>query len=113
MEVGSLSRRLMLAVAAIRILSITDKLSLSPSSFTRTAIGLPCGSLSCFAGTIRAYHVPLDAPDGLGLALSAGGTSSAANEYPTFALVHVPFWVKPVSMFGSFTITTAETIHIC
>lgn len=43
---------------------LTEGLSLFPSSCTRRS---PCGSLS-FAGEVRAYHVPLEYPHGLGLA---------------------------------------------
>ena len=47
MEVGSFARRVMWVVTATRILPITDRHSLFPSSFTRTPIGLPCGWRSC------------------------------------------------------------------
>ena len=43
------------------------------------------------SGVIRVYHVPLDDLDGLGLVLPANGATSAANEYPTLALVRFPF----------------------
>src|SRR5262245_8534667 len=39
----------------------TGRPSLPPSSFTRSPIGLPCGSLS-LAGELRAYHVALLKP---------------------------------------------------
>ena len=42
--------------AHIPICSITEQPLLFPSSFTRSSIGLPCGSLSPL-GELRAYHV--------------------------------------------------------
>ncbi|WP_207681262.1 hypothetical protein [Desulfonema magnum] len=39
-----------------RIRTVTARHSLSPTSFTRIPVGLPCGSLSP-KGEIRAYHV--------------------------------------------------------
>ena len=50
---------------------ITKQPSLAPSSFTRSAIGLPCGSLSR-VGALRAYHVPSVYPRGLGLISTPG-----------------------------------------
>ena len=41
---------------ATPIRPITGRLSLVPSSFTRSPIGSPCGALS-LAGGLRAYHV--------------------------------------------------------
>jgi hypothetical protein len=46
MEVCPLSRGVILPDSATPIRPITGRLSLSPSSFTRTPIGSPCGSLS-------------------------------------------------------------------
>jgi hypothetical protein len=50
---------------------ITRRLSLPPSSFTRSAMGLPCGSLSR-VGALRAYHVPSEYPRGEGLISTPG-----------------------------------------
>jgi hypothetical protein len=50
---------------ATPIRSVTDRPWLPPSSFTRSPIGSPCGSLS-LAGKLRAYHVPLMYPGGVG-----------------------------------------------
>lgn len=59
-EVCLLSHRMMLSCDSTPIRSITDRPSLSPRSFTRSPIGLPCGwlSISFLDGKLRAYHVP-------------------------------------------------------
>lgn len=72
MEVSPLARGMMLAVAATPIRFITKRLSLFPSSFTRTSIGSPCGLLSrpmfFQPGEVWAYLVPCEYLNGLGLA---------------------------------------------
>jgi hypothetical protein len=57
MDVGPLSRGVMLPVGVTHIHSITEWPLLLPSSPSRTSIGLPCGSLS-LTGDVRGYHVP-------------------------------------------------------
>jgi hypothetical protein len=57
---------------ATPIRPITGRLSLPPPSFTRSPIGSPCGSLSPKGG-LRAYHVPLVYPSGLGPSSTPGG----------------------------------------
>jgi hypothetical protein len=64
MEVGSLSRGVMLPLGATPVRAITARRSLPPSSFTRSPFGSPCGSLS-LVGRLRAYHVPPEYLDGL------------------------------------------------
>ena len=63
-EVSTLSSRGQDTTAA-PIRSITERPSLSPSSFSRRLIGFSCESLS-LAGRRRAYHVPPLLPCGLG-----------------------------------------------
>ena len=74
MEVCPLSRGVMLPDGLTPIHSITERLSLSPSSFTRNPIGSPCGLLSLLAGEItglpRSAYIP---SDGLGTAYSPVG----------------------------------------
>ena len=74
MKVSPLARGMMLAVAAIPIRFITKRLSLFPSSSTRTPIGSPYGSLSqadvSQPGGVWAYLVPCEYQNGLGLASS-------------------------------------------
>jgi hypothetical protein len=50
------------------ILIITIRRLLSPQSFTRPPIGIPCGLLSAQGGEGRAYHVPCRSQDRLDLA---------------------------------------------
>jgi len=38
--------------------------------------------------------------------LSAGGASSASEDQQASELVHLPFWFKPISVFGLSLITT-------
>jgi hypothetical protein len=56
-DVSALSRGVMLPMGATPIHPITGWLSLLPSSYSRTPIGLPCGTLS-LAGDVRGSHVP-------------------------------------------------------
>jgi hypothetical protein len=80
----------------------TGRPSLAPPSFTRSPIGSPCGSLS-LAGGLRAYHVPqVESSWGGRWCLFAGGASSACEEFGAPQPGHVPFWSKPVSLFGLF-----------
>src|SRR5262249_17524838 len=58
------------------ILIITIRLLLSPRSFPRPPIGIPCGLLSASGGEGRAYHVPGQSQDRLGLASTPVATSS-------------------------------------
>jgi hypothetical protein len=69
MEVGSLSRGVMLSLDSTPIQSVTGWRWLSPSSFTRTSIGKLCSVLS-FAGEVRAYHVPREYQSGRGLVIA-------------------------------------------
>jgi len=50
------------------ILIIAIRRLLSPRSFTQPSLGIPCGLLSTFSGEGRAYHVPDQSQDRLGLA---------------------------------------------
>jgi len=76
---------------ATPIRSITDRPSLAPSSFTRSPVGAPCGSLS-LAGGRRAYHVPqAESNRWFRSRLSAGGTASAPEKFGIPGPDHVPF----------------------
>ena len=72
MEVSLLAHGVILASAATPIRFITKRPSLLPSSFTRTPIGSPYGSLSqadvSQPGGVWAYLVPCEYQNGLGLA---------------------------------------------
>src|SRR5262245_3720737 len=52
------------------ILIVTIKRWLSPRSFTRPPVGIPCGLLSAQSGEGRAYHVSRQSQDCEGLALT-------------------------------------------
>jgi hypothetical protein len=75
---------------ATPIRPITDRPSLAPSSFTRSPVGSPCGSLS-LAGGRRAYHVASLKPAWVGSRLYAGGSASAPGEFGTPGPGHLPF----------------------
>ena len=70
MEVCSLARGMILPLAgSIPIRSVTERLSLSPSSFARSPIGSPYGSRS-HPGELRVYHVPSEHQSAVGLAFT-------------------------------------------
>src|SRR5262249_36209005 len=88
------------------IRSITERRSLPPSSFTRRPIGdrlaasLPQGEddgLITFHGGIT---------DGVGSASSPVARQRRQGKGDTPAPGHVPFWFKPVSIFGLLVLTT-------
>jgi len=110
MEVCPLSRGVILPSGATPIRLITRRLSLFPSSFARTPIGSPHGSLS-HSGEIRGYHVPQLRLDGLGLAYTpvAQRLRWRTLEPPPWLLT---FWFKPLSRFGLSDLTTLAAIHI-
>jgi len=64
-EVCPLAGGVLLPLGATPIRPITGRRSLAPSSFTHSPVGSPCGALSRTGG-LRAYHVPLTSPSGLG-----------------------------------------------
>jgi len=85
---------------------ITGRLSLFPSSCTRSPIGSPCGSLS-LAGELRAYHVASLKPRGLGPASTpvARQLRRVSSEYPdlaTYLLVQAcqHLWLVPCDDAG-------------
>jgi len=84
----------------------TERRSLPPSSSTRRPIGnrlaagLPRGEddgLTTFHGWIT---------DGLGSACSPVARTATAGEGESPAPGHVPFWFKPISVFGLLVLTT-------
>jgi hypothetical protein len=99
---------------------ITGRPSLAPSSSTRSPIGRPC-DLPTPRGGLRAYHVPLTQPSGLGRVsgpvvrhLRQGNAEAPAPD-------HSPFWFKPISSFrvrydrttpGLANITAFATLHL-
>ena len=71
----------------------------------QVALRLPL--LSSTAGQ-RDYHVPQAEPNGwFRSRLSAGGSSSASEEFGASEPDHMPFfWPKPISIFGLSLVTT-------
>ena len=105
-EVSPLSRRVILSEDSIPIRPITGRHSLSPSSSTRRPIGdrlaadLPGredDGLTTSRGRI---------PGGLGSACSPVARQRRQGKGDAPAPGHVPFWFKPVSIFGLLVLTT-------
>jgi len=90
LEVCSLSRGVMLSSDATPISPITGKPLLTPASFTRSPISLPCGSLSQREDdgltTFRA-----SSNERVRSRLFAGGTTSATGDFVAPVLGHMPF----------------------
>ena len=98
-----------------RIRFITKRHLLFPSSQTRTPIGSPCGSLSCKnkTGGIRGFHVPHKYhSEQLRFCPSTGDTTSAKRDVITLVLDHLPFWLEPISIFGSACNYGGAAVHM-
>ena len=103
-EVCPLSREVLLLFAT-SIRSITEQHSLFPLSFTRYLVGVPCGclprtedsGLTVFCTGNRDGLGPLYPPVALGVHERAIKKASAR---------HGAFWLKPLSIFGLFLVTT-------
>ena len=105
-EVSPLSRRVISPEGSTLIRPITGRHSLPPSSSTRRPIGdrltagLPRGEddgLTTFHGRIT---------DGVGSACSPMARQRRQGKGDTPAPGHVPFWFKPISIFGLLVLTT-------
>ena len=105
----------MLSENSIPMHPITGRHSLAPRSHTRTGIGLPHGSLSRKRdpGPVRAYHVPLKSHERVRTLLYAGSASSVSSQKQGEEPVSMPFWLEPVSRFGSSMVTALTQIHFC
>src|SRR5215468_9523841 len=105
MDVSALSRRVISPVGSTPIHPITGWPSLLPSSHSRTSIGLPCGSLS-LTGDVRGYHVPSQSqPNGLGALCPPVALLPMTRKLGILVPATVPFWLKPSSTFGLFSVT--------
>ena len=105
MDVSALSRGVMLPMGATPIHPITGWLSLLPSSYSRTPIGLPCGTLS-LAGDVRGSHVPSQSQtNGVGALCPPVALLPMTRNGKILVPATVPFWPKPSSTFGLFSVT--------
>src|SRR5712692_1684136 len=105
MDVCPLSRGVILRVGATPIHPMTGWRSLLPSSHSRTPIGLPCGSLS-LAGDVRGYHVPSQShTGGVGALCPPVAWLPMTRNERILVPATVPFWPKPASTFGLFSLT--------
>ena len=90
---------------------ITGRRSLPPPSSTRRPVGSPCGGPT-LAGGRRASHVASRESSWVRPRLYAGGASSAPDELAASGPGHVPFWSKPISIFGLSYVTTLTAVHL-
>jgi hypothetical protein len=105
LDVCPLARGVMLPVGATPIHPITEWRSLLPSSSARTSIGLPCGSLS-LAGDVRGCHVPAQShTNGGGALCPPVAVLPMTRNGRILVPATVPFWPKPASTFGLFSLT--------
>ena len=95
---------------------ITGRPSLFPTSSTRCAVPFPCGQdTTRMGGAQRAYPV-----DCRGDALRSGWDLSPGGAFgcrcwplPPAVRPTLPFWLRPVSLFGRFRLTGCAVLHIC
>src|SRR5262244_1226920 len=105
MDVSALSRGVMLRGRSTPIHPITGWRSLLPSSPSRTSIGLPCGLLS-LAGDVRGCHVPSQSQtNGVGALCPPVALLPMTRKRGLLVPATVPFWLKPASTFGLFSVT--------
>ncbi len=90
---------------ATRIRFITKRPSLFRLSHTSPPIGSSHDSLS-LTGDCLAYHVPHAYQSRLGSAFSPVVLISTSEDVVTSEPDHLPFWFKPLSIFGVFALTT-------
>ena len=84
--------------------TITAGHSLFPASFTRISNRSPYGSPAQWA-EIRAYRVPIIAHGWVRFCLFTGDKNVDAALDVRGQTCHAPFWLKPVSDFGSVRLT--------
>ena len=105
---------------ATPIRSITDRPSFSPASCPRSPIGCSYEPPTPRGG-LRAYHVPLTQPSGLGRVSGPVARHLRQGNAEAPAPGHLPFWFKPSSSFrvrykgttpGLSNITALATLHL-
>src|SRR5215471_9920214 len=105
MDVCPLARGVMLRGCSTPIHPITEWRSLLPSSSARTPVGLPYGSLS-LTGGVRGCHVPSQSQtNGLGALCPPVALLPMTRNGKVLVPATVPFWPKPTSTFGLFSVT--------
>ena len=104
-DVCALTRGVMLRRGSTPIHPLTGWPSLLPSSSVRTPISLPYGSRS-LAGGVRGCHVPSQShTDGLGALCPPVALRPMTRKGGVLVPATVPFWLKPGSIFGLFSVT--------
>ena len=115
MEVCPFSRGVMLPVVSAHGLCRPAQPLSSPlqggfrffrHSHTRRPIGVPCGLLSRITGGLTGLPRSVQVPVWVRPCLSAGGSPSAIGELGAPIPDPLPFWPKPVSIFGLSRLTT-------
>jgi hypothetical protein len=105
MDVSPLSRGVMLPVGATPLHPITEWPSLLPSSPSRTSVGSPYSSLS-LTGDVRGCHVPSQShTNGVGALCPPVALLPMTRKRGILVPAPVPFWLKPSSTFGLFSVT--------
>jgi len=105
MDVSALSRGVMLPVGATPIHPITEWPSLLPSSHSRTLIGLPYGSLS-LQGKRTGFPCSVSVTtNGVGALCPPVALLPMTRNGKILVPATVPFWPKPASTFGLFSVT--------
>ncbi len=117
MEVGSLSREVLLSSDSTSIQRITRWLSLPPPSFTRCPIGSPYGSLP-LREDVGLTTFRVQTPSGLGPAYSPVALTAVSGEVSTPLPSHMPFGSslsvsRLVSIFGLLLFTTFTSGSQC
>src|SRR5262249_53506702 len=86
---------------------VTGRRSLSPTSFTRCSIPLPCGRDTTEVGNIGLTQLSIEKNlDRFGWSLCPGGSSWMSSPSSAEGRSDPPtFWSRPVSPFGRFVVT--------
>ena len=105
MDVCPLARGVMLRRRSTPIHPITEWPSLLPSSSARTPVSSPYGSLS-LTGDVRGCHVPSQSQtNGVGALCPPVACVPMTRNGRVLVPATVPFWPKPASTFGLFSVT--------
>jgi len=103
-EVCALSGRGISACAA-PVRPVTGRHSLSPASFTRPVIGLPCGRLCHRSGGGTGLPCSVSSTRRVRSRLFPGGACVRVPPYEREATRPLTFWFRPSSILGLFLLT--------